>query len=111
MHSKESLVQLRQQMVEQGIPSTGGTALKVRENLRTIAPGVENIHLEYGVDGVGPVRQEMTRVRPLTGAAGGLVETDQPGLTDPEQAARFVAATGPTTLTSVRIQSFSPTIA
>lgn len=40
-------------MVELGIPSTGGSALKVKENLRTIAPGVENLHLEYGVDGVG----------------------------------------------------------
>lgn len=40
-------------MVELGIPSTGGSALKVKENLRTIAPGVENLHLEYGVDGIG----------------------------------------------------------
>lgn len=37
-------------MVELGIPSTGGTVLKVRENVRTIAPGVENMHIEYGID-------------------------------------------------------------
>lgn len=37
-------------LVELGIPSTGGTVLKVKENVRTIAPGVENMHLEYGID-------------------------------------------------------------
>ncbi len=36
-------------MVELAIPS-GGSTLKVVENLRTIAPGVENMHLEYGID-------------------------------------------------------------
>ncbi len=38
-------------MVELAIPSSGGTALKVIENLRTIAPGVEQMHIEYGLDG------------------------------------------------------------
>jgi type IV pilus assembly protein PilW len=37
-------------LVELGIPSTGGTVLKMKENVRTIAPGVENMHLEYGID-------------------------------------------------------------
>ncbi|MDP2826851.1 MAG: PilW family protein [Sulfuritalea sp.] len=37
-------------MVELGIPATGGTVLKMKENVRTIAPGVENLHLEYGID-------------------------------------------------------------
>ena len=37
-------------MVELAIPSSGGTTLRVIENLRTIAPGVENMHLEYGID-------------------------------------------------------------
>lgn len=37
-------------MVELAIPSTGGTTLRVLQNLRTIAPGVENLHLEYGID-------------------------------------------------------------
>lgn len=40
-------------LVEQAIPSTGGTTLKVIENVRTIAPGVENIHIEYGIDTTG----------------------------------------------------------
>lgn len=35
-------------MLELGIPSTGGTTLAM--NLRTIAPGVDNMHLEYGID-------------------------------------------------------------
>lgn len=30
-----------------------GGVLKVKENLRTIAPGVENMHIELGIDGVG----------------------------------------------------------
>lgn len=30
-----------------------GTALKIKENLRTIAPGVENMHIELGIDGIG----------------------------------------------------------
>lgn len=30
-----------------------GTVLKIKENLRTIAPGVEDMHLEFGVDGRG----------------------------------------------------------
>lgn len=38
-------------MVEQAIyPSISTTTLKVIENVRTIAPGVEDMHLEYGVD-------------------------------------------------------------
>jgi type IV pilus assembly protein PilW len=37
-------------MVELAIPSTGGTTLRVLQNLRTIAPGVEDMHLEYGID-------------------------------------------------------------
>lgn len=37
-------------MVELAIPSSGGTTLRVLQNLRTIAPGVENMHLEYGID-------------------------------------------------------------
>lgn len=39
--------------VEQAIPSTGGSTLKVIENVRTIAPGIENMHLEYGIDTTG----------------------------------------------------------
>lgn len=35
-------------MLELGIPSSGGTTMAM--NLRTIAPGVENMHLEYGID-------------------------------------------------------------
>lgn len=35
-------------MLELGIPSSGGTTLAM--NLRTIAPGVDNMHLEYGID-------------------------------------------------------------
>lgn len=37
-------------MVELRIPDSGGTTLRVIENVRTIAPGVENMHLEYGID-------------------------------------------------------------
>ncbi|OHC70377.1 MAG: hypothetical protein A3H93_14225 [Rhodocyclales bacterium RIFCSPLOWO2_02_FULL_63_24] len=37
-------------MVELAIPSTGGSTLRVVQNVRTIAPGVENLHLEYGID-------------------------------------------------------------
>lgn len=37
-------------MVELGIPSTGGTVLKMKENARTIASGVDNMHVEYGID-------------------------------------------------------------
>jgi type IV pilus assembly protein PilW len=37
-------------MVELRIPDSGGTTLRVIENLRTIAPGVENMHIEYGID-------------------------------------------------------------
>lgn len=37
-------------LVELGIPASGGTVLKVIENLRTIAPGIENMHIEYGID-------------------------------------------------------------
>jgi len=40
-------------VVEQAIPSTGGTTLKVIENVRTIAPGIDDMHLEYGVDTSG----------------------------------------------------------
>lgn len=37
-------------VVELAIPASGGTVLKVIENLRTIAPGIENLHIEYGID-------------------------------------------------------------
>lgn len=37
-------------MVELRIPDSGGTTLRIIENVRTIAPGVENMHLEYGID-------------------------------------------------------------
>lgn len=37
-------------VVELGIPSTGGTVLKMKENARTIAAGVDNMHVEYGID-------------------------------------------------------------
>lgn len=37
-------------LVELGVV---GTTLKVKENLRTVAPGVENMHIELGIDGVG----------------------------------------------------------
>lgn len=30
-----------------------GGVLKIKENLRTVAPGVENMHIELGIDGVG----------------------------------------------------------
>lgn len=40
-------------MVELRIPDSGGTTLRVIENARTIAPGVEDMHLEYGVDNTG----------------------------------------------------------
>lgn len=36
-------------MVELGVPSGGGS-LTVLGNVRTIAPGVENMHIEYGID-------------------------------------------------------------
>ncbi len=35
-------------MLELGIPTSGGTTMAM--NLRTIAPGVDNMHLEYGID-------------------------------------------------------------
>ncbi len=35
-------------MLELGIPTSGGTTMAL--NLRTIAPSVENLHLEYGID-------------------------------------------------------------
>lgn len=39
-------------MVELGVIPTSGTptTLRMIENVRTIAPGVENMHLEYGID-------------------------------------------------------------
>lgn len=40
-------------MVELAIPSSGGTTLRMLENVRTIAPGVENMHVEYGIDTTG----------------------------------------------------------
>jgi len=40
-------------MVELRIPDSGGTTLRMAENLRTIAPGVENMHIEYGIDTAG----------------------------------------------------------
>jgi type IV pilus assembly protein PilW len=35
-------------MLELGIPTSGGTTMAM--NLRTIAPGIDNMHLEYGID-------------------------------------------------------------